>query len=53
LLKRIKTDWPMGIRRGEIYFVDFKPGKSRLAGTMPPERLADVDEALKMVLDLH
>jgi len=31
-------------------FVDLKPG---LSGTMPPERMADIDEALKMVLDLH
>jgi len=34
-------------------FVDSKSGKSRLAGTMPPERMAEVDAALKMVLDLH
>ena len=33
--------------------VDLRPGKSRLAGTMPTERMADVDTALKMVLDLH
>ncbi len=34
-------------------FVNLKPGKSRLVGTMPPERMVEVDEALKMVLDLH
>ena len=34
-------------------FVDLRPGKSRLAGSLPPERMADVDNALKMVLDLH
>ena len=34
-------------------FVDLRPGKSRLAGSMPPERMADVDEALKIILDLH